>query len=118
MEACLTTEAVAPRPPRIVLARWQGAVLVCKKCSKKLDGGFGRKGRTRLAKALRKEIGVKKGQAASVGIVEVDCLGLCPAGGVTVVDSARPDAWLVVERGTDLAMLAAQLLPDADDQSR
>lgn len=86
-------------------------MLVCRKCSKKLDGGFGPKGQTRLAKALRKEIGMKKGRKARLGIVEVDCLGLCPGGGVTMVDTARPDEWMVIPRGTDLGELAAKLDP-------
>ena len=32
---------------------WTSAVLVCGKCSKKIDGGFGPKRSERLAKALR-----------------------------------------------------------------
>ena len=102
----------------MILARWRGAVLVCRKCSKKLDGGFGPKGKLRLAKGLRKQVGLKKGRRGSIGIVEVDCFGLCPAGGVTVVDAANPGEWLIVPRGADLAALARQLglepAPDGD----
>lgn len=32
-----------------VRAEWREVVLVCRKCSKKLDGGFGAKGNKRLA---------------------------------------------------------------------
>ena len=49
---------MAPQLKR-VRSDWQGAVLVCGKCSKKLDGGFGKKGRTPLAKLLRKILGLK-----------------------------------------------------------
>ena len=52
-------------------SRWSGAILVCSKCSKKLDGGFGRKGRTSLGKALRKRFGLKKGRKSPVGLIEV-----------------------------------------------
>lgn len=84
---------------------WAGAVLVCGKCSKKVGGGFGPKGRDRLAKALRREAGFGKGRKAAVGVVEVKCLGLCPKNAVTVVDGNRPGEWLVVAPGEDLSGL-------------
>jgi predicted metal-binding protein len=89
-------------------ANWRGAVLVCRKCQRKLDDeGFGPKGKDRLAKAMKRAVkhsaagrGAKlKGRAAPVGIVEVDCLKLCPKKGVTVVSGARPDRWLVAGVG-------------------
>ena len=89
--------------------RWSTAVLVCAKCSKKLDGGFGPKGSTRLAKALRKELGGGKGRKGPAGIVEVKCLGVCPAGAVTVVNGAKAGEWLLVPRGADVAAVAAEL---------
>lgn len=86
-------------------AQWRGAVLVCAKCSKKVDGGFGPKGGERLAKALRREPGFGKGRRAEVGVVEVKCLGLCPKNAVAVVDTRRPDEWLVVPAGADVSAL-------------
>lgn len=86
-------------------AQWRGAVLVCAKCSKKVDGGFGPKGGERLAKALRREPGFGKGRKAAVGVVEVKCLGLCPKNAVAVVDTRRPDEWLVVPAGADVSAL-------------
>ena len=47
-----------------VRARWSRAVLVCGKCSRKLDGGFGPDGDQPLTKALRKRLGLKKGPKA------------------------------------------------------
>jgi predicted metal-binding protein len=91
-----------------VRSDWSGAVLVCGKCSKKLGGGFGPKGRERLAKALRGEAGFGKGRKADVGVVEVKCLGLCPKNAVTVVDTRRPGEWLVVAAGDDVGKLAAR----------
>jgi predicted metal-binding protein len=87
---------------------WSGALLVCAKCSKKVGGGFGPKGRDRLAKALRHEPGFGKGRKAAIGVIEVKCLGLCPKGAVTVVDTRRPGEWLVVPAGSDVAELAGQ----------
>jgi predicted metal-binding protein len=87
---------------------WSGVVLVCAKCSKKVGGGFGPKGREKLAKALRHEPVFGKGRKAAVGVIEVKCLGLCPKNAVTVVDTRRPGEWLVVPAGGDVADLAAR----------
>lgn len=92
-----------------VRSEWANAVLVCGKCSRKLGGGFGPKGKTPLAKALRKQVGGKKGRKAAVGIVEVKCLGVCPKGAVTVVNGAVPGEWLLVPQGADVAAVAEEL---------
>lgn len=88
---------------------WADAVLVCAKCSKKLGGGFGPKGRTPLAKALRRELGLRKGRKGALGIVEVKCLGVCPKGAVTVVNGSTPGSWALVHGGAPIAAVAAGL---------
>lgn len=93
---------------------WRGAILVCRKCSKKLGGGFGPKGRTSLAKALRKAIGGGKGRRAKLGVVEVGCLDVCPKGAVTVVDARRPSEWLIVKAGTPTEEVVERLERGAD----
>lgn len=96
-------------------ARWETAILVCGKCGKKLDGGFGEKGKRSLAKSLRRAIGGGKGRRARVGIVEVKCLGVCPKGAVTVVNAARPGEWLLVEAGAEVDAVVARLgIPKRD----
>ncbi|MDG2532388.1 (2Fe-2S) ferredoxin domain-containing protein [Sphingomonas sp. HITSZ_GF] len=92
-----------------VRSNWDHTILVCAKCSKKLDGGFGPKGRTPLAKALRKHLGLKKGRKAEAGIVEVKCMGICPRGAVTVIDAGGPREWLIVPKGADLDGVADEL---------
>ena len=92
-----------------IRSNWSNAVLVCAKCSKKLDGGFGPKGRTPLAKALRKHLGLKKGRKGAAGIVEVKCLGVCPRGAVTVVNGAQSRDWLLVPEGANLDAVAGEL---------
>lgn len=84
-------------------------MLICAKCSKKLGGGFGPKGKAPLAKALRKHLKLKKGRKAGAGIVEVRCLGVCPKGAVTVVNGADSRNWLLVPAGTDLDEVAQAL---------
>lgn len=102
-----------------VRSNWRSAVLVCRKCSKKLDGGFGPKGDERLAKALRKHLALKKGRKAQAGVIEVNCLGVCPKNAVTVVNGADAREWLLVRPGTDLDELARGLdLDPARDQDQ
>jgi predicted metal-binding protein len=92
-----------------VRSNWANAVLVCSKCSKKLDGGFGPSGRTPLAKALRKHLGLKKGRKGAAGIVEVKCLGVCPRGAVAVVNGAKAREWMLVPGGAGLHEVAEAL---------
>ena len=94
---------------RVLASRWQGSVLVCGKCSKKLDGRFGEKGRTSLVKLLRQALGVKKGRKSDRGVVEVKCLGVCPKNAVVMVDGARPDRWMLVPAGADVDEVVATL---------
>ncbi|WP_022681447.1 hypothetical protein [Sphingobium bisphenolivorans] len=94
---------------QFVRSNWDHAVLICRKCSKKLDGGFGPDGEERLAKALRRHLSLKKGRKAAAGILEVNCLGVCPKGAVTVVNGARSRDWLLVRPGADLDELAQAL---------
>jgi predicted metal-binding protein len=92
-----------------VRANWANAVLVCAKCSKKLDGGFGSQGKQPLGKALRKHLDLKKGRKAAAGVVDVKCLGVCPRGAVTVINGAASREWLIVPAGSDLDRLAHEL---------
>jgi len=89
-------------------ARWRGVLLVCAKCEKKLGGGFGPKGRDDLSALLRERAGGKGGKAR-FGVVSSRCLKLCPKRAVAVVDAARPKEWLVVEPGTPVAAVEAEL---------
>lgn len=91
-----------------VRANWSNAVLVCTKCSKKLGGGFGPKGKQSLGKALRKHLHLKKGRKSTAGVVDVKCLGVCPRGAVTLVNGASSREWLIVPSGTDLDEVARE----------
>lgn len=97
---------------RLVRSNWRTALLICRKCSKRQHGGFGPKGKTPLAKALKKELGGKKGRKAPVGIVEVKCLGVCPRHAVTMVDARHPRDWLLVKPGTEMNEVLASVGQD------
>lgn len=85
-----------------VRSNWANTVLVCGKCSKKLDGGFGPRHKQSLGKALRKHLHLKKGRKAAAGVLDVKCLGVCPRNAVTVVNGAVSREWLIVPAGADL----------------
>lgn len=96
-----------------VRAEWRDVVLVCRKCSKKLDGGFGPKGDKRLAKVLRKalaEPGARaKGRKAAVGVIEVGCLDICPKGAVTTIRGGDPRTWRLVPEGMPVEEVLTEL---------
>ena len=93
-----------------VKANWADVVLVCRKCSKKLHGGFGKKGEETLAKGLRKTLGTKgKGRKSALAIVEVDCLDVCPKDAVVALNAGAPGDWTVVPKGTPLPDVVRRL---------
>jgi len=92
-----------------VRSDWQGAILICRKCSKKVGGGFGDGGNLSLAKLLKRGMGLGRKRKSRVGVVEVGCLDICPKRAVTVVDTRRPGAWQVVPAGISLGEVAERL---------
>ena len=92
-----------------VRANWTSAVLVCRKCQKKVGKRFGVDGDQTLAKALRREVGSGKGRKAALGVVETACLGVCPKGSVTVLNATSPGRWRLVPPGATGAQVAAML---------
>lgn len=91
---------------------WRDVVLVCRKCSKKLGGGFGPGGDLTLKKALRKYFHLKKGKKGRKGdlvVTGVDCFDVCPKGAVIAVNAARPKQLLIVPAGADLLEVKARL---------
>ena len=99
---------------------WTDVVLVCRKCAKKLKGGFGPDGDQTLPKALRAEVARRDGgksakklrrKGASVAIVEVSCLDICPKNGAVVVGAREPGRWRVIAPGEDAGALLDELAP-------
>ncbi len=97
-----------------IKSQWTATILVCRKCTKKVGGGFGEKGKTPLAKALRKRAGKDSKRKALYGVIETGCLGVCPRDAVIVVDAAHPGKWTAVREGTPVEDVAERLgLPSA-----
>ena len=94
---------------------WRDVVLVCRKCSKKLDGGFGPGGDLTLKKALRKYLHLKKGKQGRKGeltVVGADCFDICPKGAVVAVNTAQPKKLLIIPAGADLFEVKTRLALD------
>lgn len=78
---------------------WKTILLLCGKCSRKLDGGFGPEGKDSLRRSVRCEL-KERGYGREVRIIETRCMGLCPKKAVTAVNGSRPDAVLAIPEGT------------------
>lgn len=102
------------KPFKRARSDWTEVVLVCRKCSKKLDGGFGEDGDEKLAKVLRKDLKTGKGRKARVGVLEVGCFDVCPKNAVVAVRASKPGDWAVVPRGASTKAVVERLgLQDA-----
>jgi predicted metal-binding protein len=99
---------------RAAMTPWQDVVLVCRKCSRKLDGGFGKDResslRTELKQALR-----ASGRRRKLRVMETGCFSVCPKHAVSVMQGSRPGEILVVPEGTDAAELLRRLDPLLSD---
>ena len=95
--------------------RLRDMVLVCRKCSKKLDGGFGPDGDKTLKKALRKYLKAGKGKKAELAVKETDCFDICPKNAVVAVRAGRrASPMLIVPKGADLTEVRAALDLESD----
>lgn len=99
-----------PDPIQTVPAPWRSFVLVCGKCSRKLDGGFGRKGKLELDEALRGAL-KKAGRRRELRVERTGCLGLCPKRAVTIAWAGRPGEVMVVPEGADASAVLVRLGP-------
>ncbi len=90
--------------PHNVETGWTDAILICRKCSRKLDGGYGADGGQSLRRALREGLRAR-GQRRQMGLMEVACLGVCPKRGVTTMRASRPGLLVVVPAGGEAALL-------------
>ncbi|GFE77024.1 (2Fe-2S) ferredoxin domain-containing protein [Novosphingobium sp. TCA1] len=92
---------------RDIAAKWDDVLLICRKCGKKADGGFGKNGEQRLEKALKAPL-KEKGRYK---LVPVPCLGICPKNAVCVVQASVPGTVHLVRPGTELAEVIETLAP-------
>ncbi len=84
-------------------------VAICKKCGKKVGGGFGDGGKKSLAKALVRHLDLPKWKRSPIRIVETGCMKLCPRRAVAVTTSNNPGLVYVVPEETPVIDIATQL---------
>jgi predicted metal-binding protein len=94
---------------RTVATRSQTLVAICRKCGKKLGGGFGDGGKASLAKALKKDLDLPKWKRSPIRIVETGCMKLCPRGAVAVATSGDASLVYIIPEGTPVGEVAAHL---------
>ncbi|RYB02522.1 (2Fe-2S) ferredoxin domain-containing protein [Lichenibacterium ramalinae] len=97
-----------------VEAEWRDVVLVCRKCARKLDGGFGPDGEESLAKALRRSFDADPGRKLkarrrAIAVLEVGCLDICPKKAVVVVKGSEPGAMILVPKGAGIPDVVERL---------
>jgi len=102
-------------------AEWRDIVLVCRKCARKRDGGFGPDGDLPLAKALRQSLDAGeprkvKPRRRAVAVIEVGCLDICPKHAVVAVNCRRPQAIVLVPDGAAMVEVRERLGLDTADR--
>ena len=101
---------ITPGAVMTVQTGWRDTVLICRKCSKKLDGGFGKGGEQTLRTALRERLR-ETGQRRAVRIIETGCFGVCPKRAVVACLGRQPERLLVLGEGADVGVLAGTSPP-------
>ena len=101
-------------PPAIPTG-WSDTVLICRKCSKKLKGGFGADGDDTFKQAVRRALR-DAGKRGAVGLLDAGCFGICPKRAVTISVASRPYELLVVPEGGALNEFVATLHAPAQSE--
>jgi len=101
-------DSIRPRP-----TPWKTVILLCGKCARKMDNGYGSKGKATLRMALR-EAFRENGRRRDVRIIETRCMGICPKKAVTALNASRPEKILTIPKGTATTEAMAQLMNDAE----
>jgi predicted metal-binding protein len=106
-----TTKLSRPTP-------WRDVIILCRKCGKKCEGGFGPKRKESLKAVLRGALR-DAGRRRQVRVMETACLGLCPKNGVTALNATLPGTIHVIPAGTNApdalrTLLGGDVVADAD----
>src|SRR6516165_2151312 len=87
---------------------WTNILLLCGKCARKMDGGYGEDGGDTLRSVMKtalKEAGLKR----QTRLIETKCMGLCPKNAVIAVNASHPGRMLVIPKGTEANVVLARL---------
>jgi predicted metal-binding protein len=100
-----------PSPVRARPTPWKTVVLLCGKCARKMDGGFGAKSKDSLRTVLREAFRAK-GHGREIRVIETRCMGICPKKAVTALNASHPGKILTIPKGTSSDEAMARLLND------
>jgi hypothetical protein len=101
-----------PHRIRVRPIPWNIVILLCSKCTRKIDGGYGTK-RKQAPKDVRRAELKANGRRRQVRIIETRCIGfcwICPKKAVTALNASRPECILTVPTGTPTGEALALLL--------
>jgi predicted metal-binding protein len=90
---------------------WKTIILLCGKCARKMDGGFGPKGKDSLRDALRSGLR-DAGHRRDTRVIETRCMGICPKKAVTMINASRPGTINVVPKGTSMSEVMTKITDD------
>ena len=90
---------------------WSDVIILCRKCGKKRDGGFGKKRKESLKAALRQATR-DSGRRRQIRVLETGCLGICPKDGVTALNASRPAILHIIQVGSNGTDALQALLGD------
>ena len=88
---------------------WKTIVLTCGKCARKMDGGYGPKGKDTLREAVDTALR-DAGRRRDIHIIETRCMGVCPKKATTMLIASRPDSVMTVRKGTAIEEVTGLLL--------
>ena len=91
---------------------WNTVILLCGKCARKINGGYGPKKKQTLKDALRAELKAD-GRRRQVQIIEMRCIGICPKKAMTALNASSPGRILTVPKGTHPKDALTLLIPDS-----
>jgi predicted metal-binding protein len=92
---------------------WKTVILVCGKCARKMNGGYGPKGKDKLRTVLLEALR-EKGRGHDVRIIETRCMGVCPKKAVTAMNASRPARILTIPKGTAANDAMTQLMTEVE----
>ena len=94
--------------------QWKSVILLCGKCARKMDGGYGPKAKETLRAVLRDAFRAN-GHHREFRIIETRCMGICPNKAVTALNASRPDRILTIPRYTAAEEAMARLMSQSDE---
>jgi hypothetical protein len=86
-------------PGMIIPTPWKTVILLCGKCARKLDGGFGHNNKRSLRAAMHTELKAR-GLRRQVRLIETRCMGVCPNKAVTALNAGFPGRVVTVPKKT------------------